>query len=601
VSPRLAAALGALLAVGLSAGPALAQSRPYYNITAIEAERIQNGVIVTIKADGAMTDAHAHDWMYLDGQTPRPVKELGLHCSTGKSQVGDFVDISLYPVSHVELEPRAWSNDGVGVDLSIKLYTEARIRHFHAARLDGDWDWDPSQGCCFDGEPGRDKQSFVYTIISDRFGPPGRPEGTPDKQELVLEPGPDGTYSLYCLNADLNHLAHELGRRTGTKILVDESVTRHVTMNLPEATVPELLKGIAQGYGLALEDRGGQHVFSKGLPTNVATYETNVTQVVKVKHLSPEAVVALLPNLLLAYVRPSEAQNALIVAGPPQLVRRVREDVAKIDAPPVQLCVDVTAVKIARADAWREALELDWNDGRHPISLSPETGEFAYGYTDQPEAEARAFVRRLQQIGVVDALARSHVTLVNGKWAKLFVGQQRYIQVSRNTRQGDEDVAVPVDLGVNLSLGAWTGGREIVLDLRPTVTSLGGIDPATDLPIVDRYEARASLRVPDGHTLLLGGIRLVTDTRVARNAAPSGVGPSRGLVGPARTEAAEDAEIALFVTARILGEFAEAEDERLTARLDRALAAEGVVLDFRPLPEAPGDTGAPRPGIQLSH
>jgi hypothetical protein len=600
----LVAALCVWLAAGMAAQPARAQRRPYYNITAIDATRVRNGVILTIKADGAMTDAHSHDWMYLSGSRPRPVRQLELHCPTGRSQVGDFVDISLYPISHVELTPRAWANDGIGVNLVVKLYADARIRRFRTPRLEGDWPWRPEDGCCFDGEIGRDKQSFVFTVISDRFAPPDTPRRAPEKQELLLEPGPDGTYSLSCLNVDLRRLAHELGRETGARIVVDESVDRFVTANLPEATVPELLRGIGDGYGLAVEERDGQYVLSHGLPANVATYETNVTRVVKLTHLSPSAALGLLPDFLLAYARPSEAQNALILSGPAQLVRRVREDVAKIDHPPVQVRVDAVAAKVAQAKAWREALELDLHDGRHMVFVSPESGAAAYSYAAEPGADAHAVVRRLLQTGVVDAMARAHVTLANGKWAKLFLGQQRYIQVSRNTRYGDEDVVVPIDLGAELSLGAWTGGREIVLDLRPTITRLGGIDPATNLPVVDRYEARASLRVPDGHTLLLGGIRLTSDSRLAQNAATPGTGPRAGLFGPARTETAEDAEIALFVTARILGQLAQPEDNALTDQLGRAVEAEGLVLRLEPLPRDP-EAGQPgrgetEGGVQLS-
>ncbi|HJN19021.1 MAG TPA: hypothetical protein QGH10_26210, partial [Armatimonadota bacterium] len=280
----------------------------------------------------------------------------------------------------MELEPRSWSNDGIGLNLRIKLYNEARVRHIKTPHISGDWYWDPSMGCCFDGEPGRNKQTFVYTVLSDRFPPPEVTAAEPDEEWFNLDDGPDGTYTLDCLNVDINTLAHEVGRRTGARIMVDESVKRRVTANLPEMTVPELLDGIAQAYGLALESQGGQWVFSQGLTTNVATYQTNVTQVVEVEHLSAQAALDLLPNFLLKYVKPSDAQNALIVAGPPQLVRRVREDVAKIDAPPQQIRIDVTAVKIAKAGAWQHQLEAYASHGQNSLYTNPATGSLSYDH-----------------------------------------------------------------------------------------------------------------------------------------------------------------------------------------------------------------------------
>lgn len=588
----LAAALVACLASGVAWG----QSRPFYNITSIKAKQLRNAVILTIESDGAMTDAHTHDYMFLSGWEPRPVKEVPLHCSSGKSKVGDFVDISIYPVSHVELEPRSWANDGIGVNMTIKLYTEARVRHFHGARVDDDWDWDPSEGCCFDGEIGRDKQSFVFTFVSDRFPPPEVDGEQPDLQQLLLEPGPRDTYGLYALNLDLRRLVDELGRQTGTRIMVDESVECRVTVNLPDMTVEELLQGIAQGYGLALEDRGGKYVFSKGLAANVATYDTNVTQVVPLDHLSPEAALELLPNFLLAYVKPSDAQNALIVAGPPQLMERIRQDVAAIDVPPQQIRIEVAAVKIASAAAWHDALRADWTAGRRAFGIDPEAGRLFYQKLEEPVHDTHLALRELEQAGVVDTLAKAHVTLINGKWASLFLGQERYIQVTRNYSYGAEDVAVPVQLGVDVGLMAWTGGREVVLWLRPIVTALGGVDPRSNLPIVDRYETRSSIRIADGHTILLGGIELHSNVGMGKRIRWVG-----GLVPPARTKAKEDAEIALFITAEILGEFDQTGDQKLGVRVNRELEREGIAVRFHPLDQPPdgrggtSETGPPLP------
>jgi len=578
-------ALGWALALVWPAAAALSQGNPYYNITRIEAKQLSNAVILTIKADGAMTDIHAHDWTVLSNGSPMPTQGIELHCGQGKSQVGDFVDVSLYPISHVELLPRTYGNEGIGVNLVVKLYTDARIRHFHTERFSGDWPWDPTAGCCFDGELGRDQQSFVLTVVSDRFAEPEPTAEKPQNPQFQLEPGPAGTYSLWALNLDLLQLAHELGRQTGTRIVVDESVTRNVTVHLPEMTVRQLLEGIAAGYGLAVEEVDGQYVLSKGLPANVATYETNVTQVVELENLSPEAALNLLPNFLLAYAKPSEAQNALIVAGPEQLVRRVREDVAKIDRAPRQLRIGLTAVKIADTQASQQSFAAERGDGTTALARDPYTGSLSYQRLEQPTEEVHARLRRLEQRGSVSTLATAHVTLVNGRWARLFLGQTQYIQVTRNTEYGDDQIAIPVNLGVEISLGAWTGGAGIALWLHPTVTALGGRDPVSELPIVDRYETTGALIVPDGDTLLLGGVRLSSETGHGRRPA--------GLTPVYRTGVLEDAEIALFITARDLGEFGDAGQPAFSKRMARELQDAGIELEYRPLTERPAEAQAP--------
>jgi len=583
---RFAAALAALTFGGPSFRAA-AQMRPYYNITEITATQLNNAVILTIRGDGAMTDVHTHDWMVTSDGSPIPVEAIELHCSNAKSQVGDFVDVSKYPISHVELQPRSFANDGIGLTVFVKLYAEARVRHFRTERFSGDWHWNPEMGCCFSGELGRDQQSFVLTVISDRFAKQEAAPVAPATQQLELEPGPRDTYSLWALNVDLQRLAHELGKQTGTRIVVDESVRRYVTVHLPDMPVRELLAGVAAGYGLALEERDGQYVLSKGMATNVATYDTNVTQVVKLEHLAPTDALNLLPNFLLAYIEPSEAQNALIVAGPEPLVRRVREDVAKIDHPPQQVRIEITAVKVAGARAWRQEFAGELAQGTTSLTVDPQAGSLTYGRLDESADEVRARLRRLEQQGVVNTLARAHVTLVNGRWASLFLGETQYIQVTRNSEYGDDQIAIPVELGVDVGLIAWTGGGGIAMWLMPTVTALGGVDPATDLPIVDRYETTGALIVPDGHTLLLGGVRLTGRSDLVRRIAGLGVRGGAGLVPPDRATAVDDAEIAIFLTARELGEFDASDQPAYTVRMARELEAEGLELKYRPLDGPP--------------
>jgi hypothetical protein len=254
----------------------------------------------------------------------------------------------------------------------------------------------------------------------------------------------------------------------------------------------------------------------------------------------------------------------------------VREDVAKIDRPPQQLRVEVAAVKIASASAWQKTLTVDWAVDGSAFGVEPARGSLSYEHLSQPADRLHADLRALEQSGTVDTLARAHVTLINGKWAKLFLGQKRYIQVTHNTEEGDEQVAVPVDLGVDVGLAAWTGGQDVALWLHPVVTTLGGNDPVTGLPIVDRYETMGALIVRDRHTLLLGGVRLATDRQASR-------GQPRWMPLPLeRSAAVEDSEIALLLSVSSLDPSEPPGREPFSGRLERELRDAGIEWQYEP-------------------
>jgi type II secretory pathway component GspD/PulD (secretin) len=58
-----------------------------------------------------------------------------------------------------------------------------------------------------------------------------------------------------------------------------------------------------------------------------------------------------LPDFLLPLLRTDIANSALLITAPPQVVERVRRDLAKLDVPRPQVRVDATAWEFTSAES----------------------------------------------------------------------------------------------------------------------------------------------------------------------------------------------------------------------------------------------------------
>ncbi|MHC4540536.1 MAG: hypothetical protein ACYS74_12250, partial [Planctomycetota bacterium] len=120
---RVRCAAGLLLCV-LSVAPAAAQGRresreqrpsrdvvgympAYCSCVEVEKMQLANAAIVTVKADGLLkTTADRMD--FLEENEPgeydtRAITRLPIRLENARSELGSFVDINLYPISHLEI------------------------------------------------------------------------------------------------------------------------------------------------------------------------------------------------------------------------------------------------------------------------------------------------------------------------------------------------------------------------------------------------------------------------------------------------------------------------------------------------------------------
>jgi type II secretory pathway component GspD/PulD (secretin) len=527
--------LFAILAV-LAPSLALAQDTAYCNITSVRAAQLSNGVQITVRADGVLR------WYrdYSSDGTKVTVQFRNAKSTVGKS----FIDVSKFPVSYVQLSVPQDSAQGVGISLTASLYESASVNV----------------------EQSNDQQSVIITVNSSRTTL--KRAGSSDVETAAPAEGTkvsfdNGKVSVYAVKAKLVALLARIGHEAGVNIAVDDSLKdREVSLTLDGLPVDDVLKGIAGASGLAMSNVDGVYMVSDGVPTDLATYHLSSTESFRMKYTRAQAASQLLPTFLYSYLHVNEAQNAVVVTAPVQMLDKIRADFEKIDVVPPQIMVEALAVEVSSTDDSGPALGLLLQKGDLTLSSNSATGDVSYSTVGALPKDFEARLDALVAKGKAQVRANPRIAAVNGQDADLFIGETKFIKVQYNSGGYTQDRIQGVDIGVKLGIRSWTGGNgEITCTLSPEVSNISELERETGLPVLSTRNAQTTVRVKDGETIVIGGLTQRQEYKTKTRVPFLGGLPFIGNAFRSSNTNTVNSELLIFVTPHILTEKGRLKDD----------------------------------------
>ncbi|MDW8290382.1 MAG: hypothetical protein RMM06_06630 [Armatimonadota bacterium] len=546
--------------------PTSAQQRrvPFCNLVAVESQRVGNAVQVTVRADGLMRLRFDPE-RYVDaaraqrgeGDPRKPVMEIAFRVTNARSQVNSFVDVGVYPVSHVEVSLPSDTPDGLGVDVKIVLFSAGVLRSGRVGGDEVDFSALPYPGPTFSVRQTQDQRSLIILVTSDRRTLPSvqrRRQDEVARSELSID-SEDGLLNLFALNADLRELLREFTRETGQVVLVDPDLERIVSLCLQEVTPEEALEAIATAYGLELGRQNGVWAVGEGMVGSMSTYLQGAIANIPLRYISAASARNSLPEFLLRYLRVNAGENSLTVAGPLPLVQKVREDLQKIDRPVPHVQVNALIVEFTDNQEREQALRWLARDAHNTSQVHTDTGDITYRIFGAPRTDIEARIRAMAAEGKVRIRATPSAVALNGQSARIFSGQQRYIKADyfEEWSQAFITRVIPVDIGVSLEMTCWVGAEGVILaTVVPQVTAVAELDVRTGLPTVSTRRAETTVLLRDGETLFIGGLKLQQQDTLTRKVPILGDLPLIGGLFRARSQRSTTTELAIFLTPRII-------------------------------------------------
>lgn len=507
--------------------PACAQTEGYCTVTGVRSEQLSNAVRITIQADGAMRTSIQRLDFYAGRFRRAAFLErdiIPFQLTNARSAVGNFVDISTYPVSYLKLSTPPDSREGVGLECELHLYRPAVPGRIHTdnEELGGGGMLGDVQ---VDMESSQNGAEFYITVTSDKhvdledLAQAGKSESELPVR-LTTDLSDDGLLSITALNADLEETVQQVAALIGTTVVIDDEVHRLLTCRLTELDFEQFLQVLARGYGLAVAQRDGTCYVSNALPSNVASYWATSATVIPLHHLSTSEVLSLLPDYVLRFVRPSKSANALVATGPAPLLDRLQADIAKLDQPAMQITVRAMLVEAnSDADA-RRALALMTAGGTTEFALDPDASRIRFGVAQKRASEITASLKALQRQAAVQLRVHPHMTVLNGQEAEFFFGETQYFTFQTSGWRGPRVSVESTEVGVRLTTTPWGAGPDYIqvpVEIEASnITATG----AAGQPTVARRTATSCMAMRSGDTLIVAGLEMNSPSDTRRQTAP---------------------------------------------------------------------------------
>jgi len=538
-----------------AAGPG--EARVYCNITDIETTQLTNGVQILVKADGLID----YWWSDYDDEAGRYTLQFdNARNKTGKT----FIDVSMFPVSYVQLAVPQGVEEGIGIQMTIAAYESSPVG---VARSD-------------------DRQSVIVTVSSSRTleeagGEAPKSQREIGAEELSIEVR-NGLVSVRAVNVEIETLLGEIARQTGVNLAVDDAVRAKVSLNLRDQPTEKLLRTIASAYGLALSEVEGVYMFSRGVPQDLAAYRLSGTESFPLRYTRAQEASGLLPTFLYSYLHVNEEQNAVVVTAPRQMLDKIRADLDAVDVAPPQILIEAVAVEFASTEELDKAVQMlrgditgrttgdeeegiEYGEPELWLESDSRSGEISYANVGELPYDFEARLRALEADQRARIRAAPRMAVMNGHEAGIFIGVRRFITVEYISYGQTTEKIQGVDVGVKLKVRPLTGGGgEITLTVDPEgtqVSNISELDPKTGLPVLSTRQTGTTVRVKDGETVMIGGLRQRQYENRATKIPILGDIPLIGNLFRSRAKTAVDSELVVFITPYILTAEGQLTDE----------------------------------------
>ena len=392
--------------------------------------------------------------------------------------------------------------------------------------------------------------------------------------------GTAASLSVFAVGVDAQELFTALADKANLRLVVDDTVSRSITVNITDKTARQIVDDIVSAYGLSSAEVGNVVMISEGIPRSPSSYLLSDIDSIPTKYVDAANARNLLPVFLQDYVKVNAEQNAVVLSAPTEVLAKFREDIAQFDIPAAQILIELQLIELTDTSLDQLGLNFNYNNSEHGGGFDNRSGSLVYRVFKGLPDLVRLNLQALQEKGKARVRAKPRIATVSGRRASIFVGRQRYvIQPIENSNGRSSNF---IDAGVRLNITPYTGGlQQVLIDVDAEVSTLSAPDPITRLPEKSTRTASTIVRVNDGQTIVIGGLRQ-QETRVVKTKIP--LLGSIPILGKAFFQSKDvrsaQTELVLLITPRILsdtGHLPEAEekdikDTFINGDLSRALS-----------------------------
>ncbi len=390
---------------------------------------------------------------------------------------------------------------------------------------------------------------------------------TPSESESleVIEKQPLITNVFY--ETDVREALAAISAQSGINIIPDQTAYGFISLELIDVPFEESLRRILAPLGLTFRKMVGYYLVGAAYPDNPSFPLLSVTERVVPNYIKAENVPRLLSSFYEPFIKVDAENNILAITASPEIIQRIKQDLAKIDVPPRQIMIGAVVTEFSKEARKSLGIDASWllQKSGDDLKIFFPVGDLLDStlglYFLKPDAEYEGWkgefqtsIRALVQDGKIRIRANPRVATLEGQKATILIGKDEYYIIVTGTAPYYYGQLERISVGVSLSLVPYISDKdEITIEIQPEVSDVVG-KGATGLPVVSRRTVSTKIRVKDGETIVIGGLLQKNESENRRKIPLLGDIPILGYLFSRTDKVVEETETVIFITPHIIRE-----------------------------------------------
>ena len=398
------------------------------------------------------------------------------------------------------------------------------------------------------------------------------------------------SYNFNFMDEDIRVVLHTLSRISDVDMIIDDSIKGNITMKLSNVTFATALDLITSAKGLAYRQVGNSYI--------IESADMGMTEVIKLQYtraVDIKKTIEPIATSLKLKMEIDEVSNSLIVTGSPAGNARIKEILKSIDVLQQQVTIEAKIVSVNKNNL--KNLGVDWkfdpgpqtaeyerekvtskkllfnNDGSPMLDnsgnqatasvegfINKVTRDLTKGviqFGRGPEGFPYMFYYQAQISALISngngkLLASPKVTAINGKEARVFIGDHIPVLTETITDGKSSTTTSYVDAGIKLLYTPTiTADGTITAKVRTEVSTPTLISEIRNYKITTR-EAETTVNMKDGETMVIAGLIGSEESKNINKVPFLSNIPILGALFKSVHNSKNETEVIIFLTARIV-------------------------------------------------
>ena len=364
---------------------------------------------------------------------------------------------------------------------------------------------------------------------------------------------------------ELREALAAISGQSGINIIADQTVYGFITLDLIDVPFEEALGRLLAPMGFTFRRMVGYYLVGSAYPDNPSFPLLSVTEKVVPNYLKAKNVPGLLSSFYQPFIKVDTETNTLAITASPEILQRIKQDLAKIDVPPRQVMIEALITEFSKEARKSLGIDVGWfgEKGGRKLDVILPVGDLLdstlrIGY-ERPDAiiegwvgQFKGAVKALVEDGKINIRANPRVATIEGQAATIMIGKEQYYVIVTGVAPGLYGQLERIPVGVTLQIVPYISDKgEITVEIQPEVSDVVGTG-ATGLPVVSKRAVSTKIRVKDGETIIIGGLLQKNESIVKRKIPLLGDIPLLGLLFSRTDKRVDEIETVVFITPHIL-------------------------------------------------